>query len=99
HVCRRGEGRWHDRLASIRSRIHRRAGSTARARRFGAAGSLVTAPPRRRVLVVPAAGRGSRLGGSVPKALVEVAGRPMLAWLLSLYRPWIAGLVVVAHPS
>jgi bifunctional UDP-N-acetylglucosamine pyrophosphorylase/glucosamine-1-phosphate N-acetyltransferase len=59
----------------------------------------VTAIPRRRVLVVPAAGRGSRLRGSVPKALVEVAGRPMLAWLLSLYRPWIAGLVVVAHPS
>ncbi len=59
----------------------------------------MTAAPRRRVLVVPAAGRGSRLGGSVPKALVEVAGRPMLAWLLSLYRPWIAGLVVVAHPS
>jgi bifunctional UDP-N-acetylglucosamine pyrophosphorylase / glucosamine-1-phosphate N-acetyltransferase len=35
----------------------------------------------------------------VSKALVEVAGRPMLTWLVTLYRPWISGLVVVAHPS
>jgi bifunctional UDP-N-acetylglucosamine pyrophosphorylase / glucosamine-1-phosphate N-acetyltransferase len=35
----------------------------------------------------------------VPKPLVEVAGRPMLSWLLTLYRPWISALVVVAHPS
>lgn len=53
----------------------------------------------RRVLVVPAAGRGSRLGGSLPKPLVEVAGRPMLAWLVALYRSWLSALVVVAHPS
>lgn len=51
------------------------------------------------MLVVPAAGRGSRLGGAVSKALVEVAGQPMLAWLLALYRPWVHGVVVVAHPS
>jgi CTP:molybdopterin cytidylyltransferase MocA len=54
---------------------------------------------RRRALVVPAAGRGSRLGGAVSKALVEVAGHPMLTWLLTLYRPWVQGVVVVAHPS
>lgn len=55
--------------------------------------------PRRRALVIPAAGRGSRLGGDVPKALVPVAGRPMLAWLAALYRTWVTGLIVVAHPS
>jgi bifunctional UDP-N-acetylglucosamine pyrophosphorylase/glucosamine-1-phosphate N-acetyltransferase len=54
---------------------------------------------RRRALVVPAAGRGSRLGGTVPKALVEVAGRPMIGWLITLYRPWVSGVVVVAHPT
>ena len=35
----------------------------------------------------------------MPKALVEVAGRPMLDWLVSLYRSWVCGLVVVAHPA
>jgi len=51
------------------------------------------------VLVIPAAGRGSRLGASVPKALVEVAGRPMIGWLIALYRPWVSGVVLVAHPT
>lgn len=32
------------------------------------------------VALVVAAGSGSRLGGPVPKALVEVAGRPLVAW-------------------
>ena len=53
----------------------------------------------RRVLVVPAAGRGSRLRASLPKALVPVAGRPMLGWLADLYRPWVSAVVVVAQPS
>jgi len=35
----------------------------------------------------------------VPKALVEVAGRPMIGWLIALYRPWVRGVVVVAHPT
>ena len=55
--------------------------------------------PPSRVLVVPAAGRGSRLGSPLPKALVPVGGRPMLAWLMALYRPWTTATVVVAHPS
>ncbi|MGH9411226.1 MAG: nucleotidyltransferase family protein [Vicinamibacterales bacterium] len=52
-----------------------------------------------RVLVVPAAGAGSRLRTPIPKALVAVNGRPMLDYLLSLYAPWIDSAVVVAHPS
>jgi 2-C-methyl-D-erythritol 4-phosphate cytidylyltransferase len=46
-----------------------------------------------------AAGSGSRLGASVPKAFVEVAGRPMLEWSLDALRA--AGLteIVVALPA
>jgi 2-C-methyl-D-erythritol 4-phosphate cytidylyltransferase len=32
------------------------------------------------VALIVAAGRGERLGSEVPKALVNVAGRPMLYW-------------------
>lgn len=32
--------------------------------------------------VIPAAGRGTRLGADVPKALYPIAGRPLLDWLL-----------------
>ncbi|HEX5475558.1 MAG TPA: NTP transferase domain-containing protein [Vicinamibacterales bacterium] len=53
----------------------------------------------RRLLLIPAAGLGSRLQASVPKALVPVNGRPMLDRLLELYRPFVEHAVVVAHPS
>jgi NDP-sugar pyrophosphorylase family protein len=53
----------------------------------------------RRLLVVPAAGRGSRLQTSVPKALVPVAGRPMIDHLIALCRPHVEFVAVVAHPS
>ena len=52
-----------------------------------------------RLLIVPAAGLGSRLGGSVPKALVRVSGQPMLDHLLELYRSYVDHVVVVTHPS
>jgi bifunctional N-acetylglucosamine-1-phosphate-uridyltransferase/glucosamine-1-phosphate-acetyltransferase GlmU-like protein len=52
-----------------------------------------------RVLVVPAAGRGTRLGASLPKVLVPVDGRPMLQHLVMLHRPFVDRLVVVASPS
>jgi bifunctional UDP-N-acetylglucosamine pyrophosphorylase/glucosamine-1-phosphate N-acetyltransferase len=52
-----------------------------------------------RVLIVPAAGAGSRLGGDLPKILVPVAGRPMLDHLLALYRPYASDVVVIAHPT
>jgi bifunctional UDP-N-acetylglucosamine pyrophosphorylase / glucosamine-1-phosphate N-acetyltransferase len=53
----------------------------------------------RRLLIIPAAGRGSRLGAAKPKPLVDVNGRPMLDHLADLYRPFVDHLVVIAHPS
>ena len=52
-----------------------------------------------RVLVVPAAGMGTRLGSAVPKALTMVAGRPMIDHVLSWAVPYCARAVVVAHPA
>ena len=52
-----------------------------------------------RLMVIPAAGRGSRLGVEVPKVLAEVAGRPMIDHLFSLYGSVINRFVVVASPS
>jgi bifunctional UDP-N-acetylglucosamine pyrophosphorylase/glucosamine-1-phosphate N-acetyltransferase len=52
-----------------------------------------------RLLLVPAAGLGSRLGAGAPKLLVPVAGRPMIGWLLELYRPHVERFAVVVHPS
>ena len=52
-----------------------------------------------RVLIVPAAGRGSRLPGSRPKPLVDVAGRAMLARVLDLYAQHVDRACVVVHPD
>jgi len=52
-----------------------------------------------RTLIIPAAGRGSRLGSTEPKILTRVAGLTMLDHLERLYRPHVDHLVVVAHPS
>lgn len=47
--------------------------------------------------VVPAAGRGTRLGAELPKQYVEVAGKPLLAWTLERLcsHPRIDGVVLV----
>jgi 2-C-methyl-D-erythritol 4-phosphate cytidylyltransferase len=51
------------------------------------------------VALLVAAGRGERLGFGGPKALVTVAGRPMLDWsLLALSRVDAVAAVVVALP-
>jgi bifunctional N-acetylglucosamine-1-phosphate-uridyltransferase/glucosamine-1-phosphate-acetyltransferase GlmU-like protein len=52
-----------------------------------------------RLLIIPAAGLGSRLGADVPKALVRVAGMTMLDRLLELYRKAVAHVVVVVSPA
>ena len=55
--------------------------------------------PLRRLLIVPAAGLGSRLGSVRPKPLVPVAGRPMIDRVLDLYAPFVERTVVIASPS
>lgn len=52
-----------------------------------------------KVMIIPAAGTGSRLGASVPKVMVEVNGRPMLDHLLALYAPVVDSFVVVCSPA
>jgi bifunctional UDP-N-acetylglucosamine pyrophosphorylase/glucosamine-1-phosphate N-acetyltransferase len=49
--------------------------------------------------VVPAAGRGSRLGFGRPKILYPVAGRPVLHWLLDVLTPGCGRLVFVVSPD
>lgn len=45
--------------------------------------------------LVPAAGRGERFGGEIPKQLVEIAGKPLLAWTLErLLSCGLTGLTV-----
>jgi len=47
--------------------------------------------------VVPAAGRGTRVGGSIPKQYLPLAGRPLILHTLERLasHPRIAGLMVV----
>ena len=52
-----------------------------------------------RVLIIPAAGVGSRLGSAVPKPLAAVNGRPMLDHLADLHAAFVDRVIVVAHPS
>lgn len=51
-----------------------------------------------RLLIIPAAGRGSRLRTDIPKPLVTVAGRTMLDRLADLYAPFVDRVVVIANP-
>ena len=55
--------------------------------------------PSATTLVIPAAGIGSRLNTALPKPLVPVNGRPMLAWLIDLFRDHVDRFVVVVHPA
>jgi bifunctional N-acetylglucosamine-1-phosphate-uridyltransferase/glucosamine-1-phosphate-acetyltransferase GlmU-like protein len=49
--------------------------------------------------IVPAAGRGSRLGFHRPKILYPVAGRMILEWLLDLLLPYCRTIVFVLSPE
>ncbi len=57
--------------------------------------------PPRYWLVMPAAGRGKRLGGAIPKQFLTVAGRPLIAWSLQPFfdDPRCAGVMVAIAPD
>jgi bifunctional UDP-N-acetylglucosamine pyrophosphorylase/glucosamine-1-phosphate N-acetyltransferase len=52
-----------------------------------------------RLLIVPAAGRGSRLGADQPKALVPLAGQTMLEHVIARHAPFSSHTAVVIAPS
>jgi bifunctional N-acetylglucosamine-1-phosphate-uridyltransferase/glucosamine-1-phosphate-acetyltransferase GlmU-like protein len=52
-----------------------------------------------RLLIIPAAGLGSRLGAHTPKLLAAVNGRSMLDHLLTLYAPAVDRVALVVHPA
>lgn len=49
--------------------------------------------------VVTAAGYGTRLGAAEPKALVPVAGQPLVAWAIRGIAPLVSHLIVTAPPT
>src|SRR5580693_10118559 len=49
--------------------------------------------------IVPAAGRGSRLGSNRPKILYPVADRLLIEWLLDFLEPNCGRLVFVLSPE
>lgn len=51
------------------------------------------------VLIIPAAGLGSRLKLHGPKALYRIHGKPMIDYLFALHGPFVSHIVVVVHPS
>ncbi|MGH8064820.1 MAG: NTP transferase domain-containing protein [Candidatus Entotheonellia bacterium] len=52
-----------------------------------------------RLLIIPAAGLGSRLKSSIPKVLFPVNSRPMLDYLFELYASVVERFILVLHPS
>lgn len=51
------------------------------------------------VLIIPAAGAGTRLQSATPKVLAPVGGRAMLDYLFDRYRDAAGRFVLVVHPS
>ena len=50
------------------------------------------------ILVIPAAGRGTRLQSTYPKLLHPVAGRPMIDYIIRRYKPVIDRFILVINP-
>jgi bifunctional UDP-N-acetylglucosamine pyrophosphorylase/glucosamine-1-phosphate N-acetyltransferase len=54
--------------------------------------------PEQWTAIIPAAGRGSRLGYDKPKILYPIAGRPILDWLIDLLEPTCQRMVFILSP-
>lgn len=52
-----------------------------------------------RLMIIPAAGLGTRLASPLPKVLFKVNERPMIDYLFDLYKSIIDKFVIVLHPS
>jgi len=50
-------------------------------------------------MIIPAAGRGTRLSFSGPKLLYPINGQPLLHYLLERYKPFVDRFVVVINPD
>jgi 2-C-methyl-D-erythritol 4-phosphate cytidylyltransferase len=81
------------------TRANRRVAAVVPAATVGQAPA--TGADRRVAAVVPAAGLGRRLGRRGPKALVRLAGRPLLCWALADLEAagCLAEIVVVTRPN
>jgi bifunctional UDP-N-acetylglucosamine pyrophosphorylase / glucosamine-1-phosphate N-acetyltransferase len=53
----------------------------------------------KRLMIIPAAGRVSRLNSDIPKVLFPVNGKPMIDYLFALYAPLVDKFIVVVQPS
>ena len=51
------------------------------------------------VMIIPAAGRGTRLEFDGPKLLFPLQGKPLIEYLFERYAHWIAHFVVVVNPA
>lgn len=49
--------------------------------------------------ILPAGGRGTRLGSELPKALFPVGGRPLLQWTIDKVTPLVGRIALVIAPS
>jgi bifunctional UDP-N-acetylglucosamine pyrophosphorylase/glucosamine-1-phosphate N-acetyltransferase len=52
-----------------------------------------------RILIVPAAGAGTRLGSALPKLLVPVGGRPMIDHIVTRYEQLVETFLLVVNPA
>lgn len=50
-------------------------------------------------MIIPAAGRGTRLQANVPKLLFEVDGKSLIQHVMSCHAPHVDGFIVVIHPD